>query len=128
MGERFDFEENYLKILNAEMIPAMGCTEPIAIAFASAKLRDVLGEVPDEMTAFCSGNIIKNVKSVEVPNAGGLKGVEAAAILGAVAGKAELELEVISQVTDAEKEKVKELYEKHVCRCELEVGEENLYV
>ncbi len=128
MGERYDFEENYLKILNAEMIPAMGCTEPIAIAFASAKLRDVLGTVPDEMVAFCSGNIIKNVKSVEVPNAGGLKGVEAAAILGAVAGKAELELEVISQVTDDEKEKVKELYKKHVCRCELEVGKENLYV
>ena len=61
--------ENYLKILNKELIPAMGCTEPIAIAFAAAKARQVLGAMPEEMVALCSGNIIKNVKGVNVPNA-----------------------------------------------------------
>ena len=63
--------ENYLKILNKELIPAMGCTEPIAIAFAAAKARQVLGAMPEKMVALCSGNIIKNVKGVNVPNAGG---------------------------------------------------------
>ena len=90
--------ENYLKILNKELIPAMGCTEPIAIAFAAAKARQVLGAMPEEMVALCSGNIIKNVKGVNVPNAGGQKGIEVAALLGALAGDADLELEVISRV------------------------------
>lgn len=89
--------ENYLKILHSELIPAMGCTEPIAIAYAAARLREVLGKIPESMTACCSGNIIKNVKGVVVPNAGGLRGVEAAAVLGAVAGKAERELEEIGR-------------------------------
>ncbi len=128
MSERDGICENYLRILEAEMIPAMGCTEPIAIAYAAATLRDVLGGIPETMTASCSGNIIKNVKSVEVPNAGGLRGVEAAAILGAVAGKAELELEVVSQVDDGQREEAKRLYKKGICRCTLAEGEENLYV
>ena len=88
------FYINYLKILGSELIPAMGCTEPIAIAYAAAKLKEVLGGIPEKMVASCSGNIIKNVKGVVVPNSGGLRGVEAAAVLGAVAGNAELELEV----------------------------------
>ena len=119
---------NYLKILHSELIPAMGCTEPIAIAFAAAKLSEVLEGMPDEMTAACSGNIIKNVKGVVVPNSGGLRGVEAAAVLGAYAGKADLELEVISQVTEEEQKQVKMLWEKGVCRCELVNGEGNLFI
>lgn len=119
---------NYLKILHSELIPAMGCTEPIAIAFAAAKLSEVLGGMPEQMTANCSGNIIKNVKGVVVPNSGGLRGVEAAAVLGAYAGKAELELEVISQVTAEEQEQVKLLWQQGICRCKLVTGEENLYI
>ncbi|VBB09055.1 serine dehydratase alpha chain [Lucifera butyrica] len=120
--------DNYLKILKGELIPAMGCTEPIAIALAAAKAREVLGQMPERMVIRCSGNIIKNVKGVVVPNSGGQKGVEVAAILGAVAGKADLELEVISQVKQADIEKTRMLYRRGICRCELEAGEENLFV
>ena len=120
--------ENYLKILNKELIPAMGCTEPIAIAFAAAKARQVLGAMPEEMVALCSGNIIKNVKGVNVPNAGGQKGIEVAALLGALAGDADLELEVISRVPPEAAEEVRRLAAQGVCRCELAEGVENLYI
>ena len=79
----------YVKILREELVPAMGCTEPIAIAYAAAKCRQILDAEPDHCQVHCSGNIIKNVKGVNVPNAGGQKGVEVAAILGAVAGNAD---------------------------------------
>ncbi len=88
----------YLSILRNELVPAMGCTEPIAVAYASAKARDVLGCVPDSIVISCSGSIIKNVKSVVVPNTGGMKGLESAAAAGVVAGKAEKMLEVIADV------------------------------
>lgn len=120
--------DNYIKILKGELIAAMGCTEPIAIAFAAAKAREVLGEMPEQIVVRCSGNIIKNVKGVVVPNSGGQKGVEVAAILGVVAGIAELELRVISQVAPAAVEKTKALFEQGICRCELEAGEENLFI
>ncbi len=120
--------ENYLKILKSELIPAMGCTEPIAIAFAAAKAREVLGAMPEHMVARCSGNIIKNVKGVNVPNAGGQKGVEVAAILGALAGDANLELEVISRVSPEAVEQVRALNAQKLCVCELEEGVENLFI
>ncbi len=120
--------DNYVKILRAELIPAMGCTEPIAIAYAAAKARQVLGVMPERMVARCSGNIIKNVKGVNVPNAGGQKGVEVAAILGALAGKADLELQVISQVSDEAVEEVRKLNKARICTCELEEGVENLFI
>ena len=66
--------ENYIKILRKELVPALGCTEPIALAFAAAKAGEVLGTFPDHMTVRCSGNIIKNVKGVKVPNSGEMKG------------------------------------------------------
>ena len=94
--------QEYLQILQEELLPAMGCTEPIAIALAAAKAREVLGAPPERVELEVSGNIIKNVKSVTVPNTGGLKGMEAAAAAGIVAGRGELELEVISQVTPEE--------------------------
>lgn len=119
---------NYLKILNAELIPAMGCTEPIAIAFTAAKAREVLGRMPEQMVLHCSGNIIKNVKGVVVPNSGGQKGVEVAAILGVVAGRADLELQVISQVKQEDIDMTSALYKQGICSCELEEGEENLYI
>ena len=94
----------YVQILKEELIPAMGCTEPIAIAYAAAKAREVLGQEPDWVKIGVSNNIIKNVKSVIVPNTGGMKGIEAAAAAGIVAGKAERKLEVISQVSAGEKQ------------------------
>ena len=74
--------KNYVQILTEELIPAMGCTEPIAIAYAAAKAREVLGMLPAEMTVAVSGNIIKNVKSVVVPHTGGLRGIVSAAAAG----------------------------------------------
>ena len=92
----------YIKILEEELVPAMGCTEPIAIALAAAKAREALGAQPEGCQVVVSGNIIKNVKAVTVPNTGGLKGIEAAAAAGMAAGRADLELEVLSQVTKEE--------------------------
>ena len=100
--EKTPHYDSYVKILEEELIPAMGCTEPIAIALAAAKARETLGSMPLACRVEVSGNIIKNVKEVTVPNTGGLKGIEAAAAAGIVAGKAELELEVLSQVTAEE--------------------------
>ena len=120
--------ENYLRILKNELIPAMGCTEPIAIAFATAKAREILGKMPEKMTLHCSGNIIKNVKGVVVPNSGGLKGVEIAAILGAIAGIPDLALEVLSRVKQEDIEKTKLLFDQGLCKCEMAKGEENLYI
>lgn len=120
--------DNYVKILRSELIPAMGCTEPIAIAYAAAKARQVLGVMPEKMVARCSGNIIKNVKGVNVPNAGGQKGVQVAAILGALAGDPDLELQVISQVPDEAVEEVRKLNKARICTCELEEGVENLFI
>ena len=87
---------HFVQILREELVPAMGCTEPIAIAYGAAKAREVLGRLPERILVEASGNIIKNVKSVVVPNTGGLKGIEAAAAAGAVAGDAGKILEVIS--------------------------------
>ena len=120
--------DNYVKILRSELIPAMGCTEPIAIAYAAAKARQVLGVMPEKMVARCSGNIIKNVKGVNVPNAGGQKGVQVAALLGALAGDPDLELQVISQVPDEAVEEVRKLNKARICTCELEEGVENLFI
>lgn len=102
----------YVQILREELVPAMGCTEPIAIAYAAAKAREVLGSLPDRVEIGVSDNIIKNVKSVIVPNTDGLKGIEAAAAAGIVGGQAELLLEVISQVTPKQKQDMKVFLEK----------------
>ncbi len=97
----------YVRILQEELIPAMGCTEPIAIAYAAAKAREVLGQLPGSVWLGVSNNIIKNVKSVIVPNTGGMKGIEAAAAAGIVAGQAGKALEVISEVTEAQKDEMR---------------------
>ena len=98
--------QNYTAILRAELIPAMGCTEPIALAYCAAKAREILGCMPDSVLVEASGNIIKNVKSVVVPNTNGLKGMEAAAAAGIVAGEADRALEVIAGVTEGQKEEI----------------------
>lgn len=98
--EKIPCYATYLQILNEELIPAMGCTEPIAIALAAATAREALGRTPERCTAEVSGNIIKNAKAVTVPNTGGLKGIEASVAAGVVAGQAKLMLEVVSQATE----------------------------
>ena len=89
----------YISILKEELVPAMGCTEPIALAYCAAKAREVLGEMPDKVVIGASGSIIKNVKSVIVPNTDHMKGIPAAAVAGIVGGDASKELEVIAKVT-----------------------------
>lgn len=101
----------YVQILKEELVPAMGCTEPIALAYAAAKAREVLGAVPDEVKVEASGSIIKNVKSVIVPNTNHLKGIPAAAAAGIIAGQADKELEVIAEVSDEQITRMKEFLE-----------------
>ena len=101
----------YLQILKEELGPAMGCTEPIAIAYGAAKARETLGGLPTKVIVEVSGNIIKNVKSVVVPNTNGLKGIEAAVAAGIVAGTSERILEVIADVTPNQKEQIKKYLE-----------------
>ena len=102
----------YIEILNEELIPAMGCTEPIALAYGSAKAREILECQPDKVKLEVSGSIIKNVKSVIVPNTNHLKGIPAAAAAGIVAGKSEKQLEVIADVTTDEIQKIKKYLEE----------------
>ena len=120
--------DQYVNILKSELIPALGCTEPIAIAYAAAKAREVLGEFPSKALIRCSGNIIKNVKSVTVPNSGGMVGIEVAAILGIVGGCSDAKLEVLSHVTEAHRQQTRQLLQEGFCRCELQNGVDNLYV
>ena len=101
MNRTDDRYRKYVQILKEELRPAMGCTEPIAIAYAAAKAREVLGALPDRLLVEVSGNIVKNVKSVVVPHTGGLRGISAAAAAGTAAGDAGAELEVISCVKEA---------------------------
>ena len=88
----------YTAILKEELVPALGCTEPIALAYAAAECRKILGALPDRVDAECSGNIVKNVKGVIVPNSGNLIGINAAAIVGALGGDADMALEVLHDV------------------------------
>ena len=99
-------QQKYLDAIHSELVPAMGCTEPIAIAYCASVARKTLNEPCDKVYIEASGNIIKNVKSVTVPNTDGLKGIEAAAAAGIVAGNADKKLEVISQVSKEQKEKI----------------------
>lgn len=104
--------DSYISILKEELLPAMGCTEPISVAYAAALARDTLGAVPSKVDITVSGNILKNVKGVIVPNTGGMKGVSAAAAAGIVAGDAKKKLEVISTVTPADRPRITEYMNK----------------
>ena len=115
-------------ILKEELIPALGCTEPIAIAYACAKAKEVLGHFPEAMTVRCSGNIIKNVKGVVVPNTVNLKGIKTAALMGIVCGDASKGLQVIAGSTEEDVAKVRELLKTDLCHVELIEGEENLQI
>lgn len=102
-----------------ELVPALGCTEPIAIALAGAKAREALGEEPKKIRAICSGNIIKNAKGVVVPTTGNMRGIDTSAILGALAGDPGLDLEVLSKVTPADLEATRALLAQGICSVEL---------
>ena len=97
----------------------MGCTEPIALAYGAARAREILGKEPERIVAKCSGNIIKNVRCVIIPNSGGLKGIPAGVILGAVAGDASLNMEVLSKVDEKGRARCRELLEADICKVEL---------
>lgn len=114
--------------MESELVPALGCTEPIALAYAAAKAKEVLGKMPDHITMRCSGNIIKNVKGVKVPNSGGMKGVEAAAVLGITGGDPSQALEVLEHVTDREIDEAEKLLKAGFCDCVLKDDVANLYI
>lgn len=107
--------QKFTDILRQELVPALGCTEPIAIAYTAAKAREVLGRMPEKMRVLCSGNIIKNVKSVTVPHTNGLKGIAASAVAGIVNGDVSLGLEVLSLMTPEDIETVKSLLDQKIC-------------
>ena len=104
--------DQYVAILHEELVPAMGCTEPIAIAYASALARQALGCPPERIEVKASANIIKNVKSVVVPHTGELRGIAAAAVAGIVAGRADDQLQVLSSVTEDEIEQIADMLNK----------------
>lgn len=118
----------YVSLLRKELTMATGCTEPIAIAYAGARLREVLGDIPEHCTVFCSGNMVKNVFAVTVPNSGGEKGIEIAALLGIIGGDAERDLDVLSTVTQDHISKAKQMAEAGCCKAELVEGVSNLYI
>lgn len=119
----------YVAILKQELVPALGCTEPIAIAFCASKAREILGCLPEKVRIGCSGNIVKNVMGVTVPNSGGLKGIEVATVLGLVGGKPEKLLETLEDVTQEDIEKTKQLLQDpSFCTCDLVMGEDNLII
>ena len=120
--------QNHLAILEEELQVAMGCTEPIAIAFAAAKARQVLGRMPEHCSVKCSGNIVKNVKGVTVPTSGGLRGIEIAALLGLTGGDADKELAVLTAVTPETRDEARRLMGSGLCSCELIEGVANLYI
>lgn len=118
----------YLAILREEIVPALGCTEPIAIAYAAAKARSVLGRLPEHIDVRCSGNIIKNVKAVIVPTTGNMKGIETSAVLGAVGGNPDKKLEVLTDVSPKDLELTWELLRKKICSVSLLEGVSNLQI
>lgn len=111
-------KNDFIAILTEELIPAMGCTEPIALAFASARAKEVLGDFPEWITARCSGNIIKNVRCVTIPNSGGMTGVETACVLGAFGGDCGRGMEVLESVTAESLSAAKNFMQAGKCKVE----------
>lgn len=118
------YYHNFIEILKEELIPAMGCTEPIAVAYCAALAKDLLGAIPEKVSIWVSGNIVKNVKSVVVPNTGGMKGIEAAASAGIIAGDAKRKLEVISEVTTEQKKEIESFMKSVPIEVKALVGDE----
>lgn len=111
--------KEYVAMLKEELVPALGCTEPIAIALASAKAREALGQFPENITVFCSGNIVKNAMGVIVPTTGNMKGIDVSAVLGCVAGHSEYGLEVLRDVTAEDLNEVKRYLQAKLCQVKI---------
>ena len=126
--DKEELYEVYRQILEAELKSALGCTEPIAIAYASAVAASALKSDIARVVVTCSGNIIKNVKGVTVPNSGGMKGIEVAALLGAIGGDGTKALEVLSSITKEDIAKCKELLKENICSVHLAEGVPGLYI
>lgn len=120
--------EKVLKILEEEIVAAEGCTEPIALSYAAAKAKRILGTIPNKVDVFLSGNIIKNVKSVTIPNSDGMGGIEAAIAMGLIAGDDRKELMVISDVTSEQLTEVKEFLAKDIIKTHVHPGDIKLYI
>jgi len=121
-------EKALLAILREELVPAQGCTEPIAVAYAAAKAREVLGEMPEQVIVRCSGNLLKNIRCVVVPNTGDLVGVEASALAGIVGGSSDRKLEVLSGLDAIHLEQIKTLLQQKICQVELLKTDQNLHL
>ena len=111
--------EAFIRILKEELIPAVGCTEPIAIALSAAKATEILGCIPDKITVRVSGNIVKNAKSVIVPNTGGMIGIQAAAAAGIIVGNTQKSLEILKDVSDVQRKAIADYLEHHTVEVEL---------
>lgn len=120
--------DKILSILNEEIIPAEGCTEPIAIAYAASKLTSILGNVPEKIDIYLSGNMIKNVKSVKIPNSEGMVGIEASVAMGAILGNCERELMVISHVDTNRLSEVRDYVNSGKINVFLDKGDVKLYI
>ncbi|MCI7223655.1 serine dehydratase subunit alpha family protein [Fusobacterium sp.] len=120
--------EKVLRILEEEIVPAEGCTEPIAIAYAAAKAKKILGAIPNKVDIFLSGNIIKNVKSVTIPNSNGMIGIEVAVAMGIIAGNSDKELMVISEVSSEQLKQVENYLEKKIIKTHVFPGDIKLYI
>ena len=119
-----DSHERCLRILREELIGAMGCTEPISLAFAGAKAREVLGTMPDHVVAHCSGNMIKNVRCVTIPNSGNMMGIEAAVALGIAGGNAAAGMEVLRDIEQSHRRQMHQMLQEH--RCEVKFLESDI--
>ncbi len=124
----FAERQRYDQLLLAELQPALGCTEPIALAYATALAKSHLGAFPEHIKVLVSGNIVKNVKSVTIPNSGGMVGLAPAMLLGLVGGNAALELEVLSGLTEEHLSKVKQLIKEDFYTIGIAEGKEGLYI
>ncbi len=124
-----DYYNDFAQILHYELESALGCTEPIAIAYAASMMRKTLGERPERLDILASGNIIKNVKAVTVPNSGGMKGIEVAAALGVVGGREDLVLEVLSCIEEEDRKEARALLEsKDWAKVDLAENVPSLYI
>lgn len=121
-------QDLYIKVLEEELEPALGCTEPIAIAYTAAVARQALGMFPEHITAYCSGNIIKNVKSVIVPNTDGARGVEASCLAGAIANAPQCKLQVLEELTDEGRKQLHEKLAQDLCTVALLPSQHSLHL
>ena len=128
MKNTFEKYQAYVKILEEELVPAMGCTEPIAIAYCAAIMKEELGNVPEKVNVYVSGNILKNVKSVTVPNTGGMHGIDAACGIGIIAGDKNKKLEVISKVSNEQIIELRNYLDKKIINVYHSDNESVLYI